>query len=449
MKAFILVAVLTVSSFSFSQTTYNDVAVIVNTNSQNSIDIANYFQQARNIPAQNMIYVSAPTTEDIDSATFEALRGQIEDYLTQNNLVDSFNYLVTTKGVPLTVETGCFNSGNQGSGQCATVDNELTMILGPYAGSIGQNGSAMNPIHNTTAHFSRSATGLYLVTRLDAYTVNDVYNLIDRSGPSTGVNKASSQAIIDLNAASGADSVYFYENVILPPYDTLTANGWTAQIDANTNPLLNQNIVSAYVYGGGGPLLNVDLNYTWTEGSIASMSTCGTAYTFDQAQNTLNYLTVSDLIADGCTGAYGHVECLYFSQVLRSDILMNRYFNETESYNLAESFYMAERFLSWQTVIVGDPKTSIFVDNLAETGTQEEVAFSIYPNPSSGTFNIRAGGNIESLVVYDMKGTVIKMLDHLSGSQTALDLNGYSEGVYIVQTIVDGSPIKERVVVQN
>ena len=90
-----------------AQTNYNDVAVIVNMNSQESIDIGAFFKNARNIPDVNMIYVYTSTTQDIDSVTFESLRSQVENHLVNNILVDSINYLVTTKGVPLSVNNGC------------------------------------------------------------------------------------------------------------------------------------------------------------------------------------------------------------------------------------------------------------------------------------------------------------------------------------------------------
>jgi hypothetical protein len=50
---------------------YNDVGVIVNLNSWTSMQIGSHFKNARNIPDQNMIYVSVPTTEVINDAEFE------------------------------------------------------------------------------------------------------------------------------------------------------------------------------------------------------------------------------------------------------------------------------------------------------------------------------------------------------------------------------------------
>ena len=75
------------TTMAFSQVVdYADVGVIINDNSQTSIDIGTYFQQERNIPNENMIHVSAPVTEEIDSSEFEHIRIQIENYLTTSNL---------------------------------------------------------------------------------------------------------------------------------------------------------------------------------------------------------------------------------------------------------------------------------------------------------------------------------------------------------------------------
>ena len=65
---------------------YSDVAVIVNDNSQVSMDIANYFQSERNIPSENMIHVLAPSTEIIDSIEFVQIRSQIESHLSLKSL---------------------------------------------------------------------------------------------------------------------------------------------------------------------------------------------------------------------------------------------------------------------------------------------------------------------------------------------------------------------------
>jgi len=139
-------------------TNYKDVAVIVNLNSEISQSIGNHFKTARNIPAQNMIYVDGPTNEIIDSVQFVQIKNQIENYLINNNLKDSINYFVTTKGVPLKVGNNCvFDSDPEMS--CASFDSEIGLILGDYSSFIGKSGSIQNPYYRNTAHFSRAIFG--------------------------------------------------------------------------------------------------------------------------------------------------------------------------------------------------------------------------------------------------------------------------------------------------
>lgn len=445
-KILFLFSILNLSAFSQS-INYNDVAVIVNDSSQTSIDIANYFQTLRNIPSQNMIHISAPLTEEIDSLQFEQIRLQIENYLITNDLQDSINYLVTTKGVPLKVESGCFDPMVSGDA-CASFDSELTLILGPNSNQIGLNGSIANPLYNASGHFSHLNSGMYLVTRLDAYTTQDVFDLLDRSGPLTGLNQQSAQAIIDLNAATGGDSTYFMDFYLMPTYNFLINNSWNAQIDPNINPLLNQGNVFSYLFEGHGPLTNVDLNYSWTYASIGALSSCETASTFNSSSNISNDFLVADLIAEGCTGAHGNVDCIFFSQLLNSETLMSRYLDPLINYNLAESFYMAEPRLSWQAVIIGDPKTSIIISDEAGFSNPTLKSLHVFPNPSNGMIHINGNELITSITVVDMTGAMVQQHDNLSGTSMQLNLEGFGKGIYILYVEMGDSTIQERIVIQ-
>ena len=107
---------------------YSDVLIVINEESTISDSIGTYFAQQRKIPAANIVYITAPTTEEIDSVQFEQLRSQIETYLISTKLQDKINFIVTTKGVPLKVNRGNIGSGNSSS---SSVESELTLILGP------------------------------------------------------------------------------------------------------------------------------------------------------------------------------------------------------------------------------------------------------------------------------------------------------------------------------
>jgi len=66
---------------------------------------------------------------------------------------------------------------------------------------------------------------------------------------------------------------------------------------------------------------------------------------------------MADLIREGVTGAAGHVDEPYLDATIRPDILFPAY---ASGRNLAESYYAAMPYLSWQTIVVGDPLCAPF-----------------------------------------------------------------------------------------
>ncbi len=447
MKSIFSLLFLLVGSGAFAQTVnYNDVVVIVNHNSPASVTIGYYFQQARNIPLSHIINVSASTNELIDSFEFEQIRAQIESQLATIQLTDTINYLVTTKGIPLKIESTCAISSN---GSCASFDSELALILGANSGSIGGSSSIPNPFYGATQPFSRADFGIYLVTRLDGYTVQDVQNLIDRTGPETSIDIATANAIVDLNFTTGGDSSYMMDFHLQPTYDFFDNNAWNVQLHPNVNPLLNQTDVAAYVFEGMSVLSNLSLNYSWTEGSIATMSTGKSAFTFDLATNSSNDLLLADLISEGCTGAYGHIDNIFFGQMLNSGTFVNRYFGPQDNYNFAESCYMSEGYLSWQGVAIGDPKASIALESSVGIDPISSIEMRLYPNPTTGMLHIKGNGDIESISVHDMRGSELQRYDGNMGDSVELNLSDLTNGVYMLRIQSGGANIQERIVVQR
>jgi hypothetical protein len=139
-----------------------------------------------------MCNITTATSETVSRAEFENIRGQIETYLEVNNLSDKINYIVTTKGVPLRV------SGSGWTNAC--LDSELTMILGDHKNNIANTYWLINPYFTDNEPFSREKYSLYLVTRLTAFTEQEIYNIIDNSTISMG-NRGP--YILDADSAKG------------------------------------------------------------------------------------------------------------------------------------------------------------------------------------------------------------------------------------------------------
>ncbi|MBE0643118.1 MAG: TIGR03790 family protein [Bacteroidetes bacterium] len=355
---------------------YRDVGLIINDNDTNSVAIGEYFIQKRNIPSWNVIHVQAPAKETITPEQFEDMRFQIEEYLTvTTGLVDSLNYFVTTKGVPLRV----LHNNDGGDATNASVDAELMLILGAYANQIHQNTLFSSPTSVRThgyfrknEHYSRKAIvpgssppapyDLFLTTRLTGLTKEDVFTLIDRSGPFTLVNKDSALWVFDRDPRP----------IQLDPYDLnfvaasqiLSGKGWNVLLNEDSVFVTDQRNVLGY--GSWGSNDHYDHHYTsyartrnhWLPGSVAETYVSTSARNFTPGGQA-GQSRIADLIAEGCTGASGYVFEPYTVALTWVNYLADRY---TSGYNLAESYYMSNPTISWMAVIVGDPKTSIITE---------------------------------------------------------------------------------------
>ncbi|MBI5475060.1 MAG: TIGR03790 family protein, partial [Ignavibacteriae bacterium] len=313
----------------------------------------------RGIPAANMIYISADTTEEIDSVKFNLLRLQVESYLVTNNLQNVINYLVTTKGVPLKINRGSTFSQSSPS---SSVESELMLILGSYTSYIGGAGPQMSPYFYQNAHFTRATYGVYLVTRLDAYTVQEVIELIDRSGPNRMADPTSPFLFDQDPSWSSPLNTY-----LARAKTALDAKGKTTLLDASSVYQTNKQGLAGYISWGSNDhyqqlyTQNAIPHNTYIPGAIAEtyVSTSGRSF-----ENPPSYgqSLIADLIREGVSGAKGYVYEPYSNAMAHAYLLFDRY---VSGYNLAESFFMSSLLISWMDVVVGDPKTSLtFVPGL-------------------------------------------------------------------------------------
>ena len=106
---------------------YDDVAVLINNNSDASRTIGWAFATARNISSDRVLIFeneSAPTKETINREQFnDFFATPLFEMLQERNLTNDINYLVTTKGIPLRI-----NGGNDK----ASFDQEIALVGGIF-----------------------------------------------------------------------------------------------------------------------------------------------------------------------------------------------------------------------------------------------------------------------------------------------------------------------------
>jgi uncharacterized protein (TIGR03790 family) len=243
----------------------------------------------------------------------------------------------------------------------AAVDSELTLLYGKMHGRKFQlEGLVPNPLFGKLGDkFEHPRFPIYLVTRLAGYDFDDVKRMIDRSLSAADRGKF----VIDLNANDnqpGNDWLRAAARAL--PADRVV-------LDTTSKPLYDQRDVIGYAAWGS----NDDnrkrrfLGFGWLPGAVATEYVSSNSRTFQRPPDNWTLTTwqdaahffagspqslTADYIHEGATASTGHVSEPYLATTPRPDLLLPAY---ASGRNLAESYYLSIRGLSWQNIVVGDP----------------------------------------------------------------------------------------------
>jgi uncharacterized protein (TIGR03790 family) len=335
-----------------------NVLLVVNTNSSLSRSISDYYARRRSIPPANVCAIRTTDQETISRATFDSMIARpIGACLSSKRLVESVLYIVTTQGVPLRIE----GTGSM-TGTAASVDSELTLLYDTLHGRERETaGPVTNPFHRQQdATFRHPQFPIYLVTRLAGYDLASVKALVDRSISPRNTGKV----VLDLRAGGSDRSgdEWLRNAAILLPAERVT-------LEETSKVVYGQTGVIGHASWGSNDQnrRNRKLGFGWLPGAIATEYVSTDGRTFARPPETWQLGTwgdkaswfagapqslTADLIADGATGASGHVFEPYLHLTPRPDYLFPAYLSGR---NLAESYYLAIPALSWQNIVIGDP----------------------------------------------------------------------------------------------
>jgi uncharacterized protein (TIGR03790 family) len=343
-----------------------NVLVIANAAVPASVQIAERYVARRGVPPDQVLQITPGTNDQIARADFERLiQKPIVDWLAAHQAQDRILYIVLTKGIPLRIAGTAGRNGTMGS-----VDSELTLLYRRMAGVFaGPNGSIENPYFLGSApvagaaRFSHAKHDIYLVTRLDGFTVDDALGLVER-----GASPSSSGKIL-LDQRAGLDDVP--NKWLAAAAEALEAQGFGDRVllDRTSHVIDHETDVLGYYSWGSNDRAHTSrqLDLQFVPGAIAGMFLSSDARTFTEPPAAwkpgafqgapMNFAgsaqsLTGDLIRAGVTGVSGQVAEPYLDKSIRPDILFPAYL---AGFNLAEAFYMAMPDLSWQTVVIGDP----------------------------------------------------------------------------------------------
>ena len=339
-----------------------NVLLVVNDASQMSRDIGQYYASRRGVPSTNICHIRTAQTETIARTEYNReIAGPIGMCLTRNHLTEQVLYIITTGGVPLKIS----GSGEM-NGDYASVDSELTLLYSDLkqgkAHAIA--GPFLNPFFGRRdAKFQHPEFPMYLVTRLQAYDLQGVKAIID-SGLHA-VNRG--KFVIDAESADPKEGdSWLRQAADLLPKDRVI-------FDNSEKVIYDQADVIGYASWGSNDHSRHRrfLGFHWLPGAIATEFVSTDARSFQRPPENWNIsdwkseklwfagspqTLTADYLLEGATAATGHVNEPYLAMTPHPEYLLPAYYSGR---NLAESYYLSIRALSWQNIVIGDPLCSL------------------------------------------------------------------------------------------
>ncbi|MDB5033244.1 MAG: hypothetical protein JWQ98_485 [Chlorobi bacterium] len=354
------ILVLAATALHAQNVSYDDVLLIVNDSSRNSVTITDYFASRRGIPANHIYHLRMDTTETMDSAAFVPLKWKLQSWMQSNNLVDRINYIVTTKGCPLRVATRQGDQLPNLLGGQASFEDCLALINGSDSNAMLTPRTQFygSRYYGSTQHFKHDQATMpfYLVTRLDGYTVDQVKGYIVKAENPAFVGEGL--WVLDVDPGRDGSSGYKIGNDWLRGADSvLSGKGMNILFDTTDTYLHAAKGVIGYAswgsndgHSGGGQAAKP--GNTWLNGAIAEtyVSTGGRSF---QPGTGYGQSLVADWIAEGASAVKGYTDEPYLTVMAEPDILFDRY---TAGFNMAESYWSASPLIAWRQVVIGDPK---------------------------------------------------------------------------------------------
>jgi len=412
-----------------------NVLLVINDNSTISQSIGTYYQQKRGIPVRNLCHIRCNTSEITSKDDyFNNIAAPIRNFIESSGIHDRIDYIVLTKGIPLTArwtkfpDTYTFSVTSMLT--CVGEPSITDAIINPYGPTSNPPASKQSFSHSLDfggKHF-------YAVTRLDARTEADIYRMIDDS-----INAVPSSGLFLLDGASVPPYDYTAANNRLRTANTMLAErGYITYYDSVTfDSRLNefagnqQGVMGYFSWGSNESSFTHDLYVSnkFRPGSIADtfVSTSGRTFTSPWTAGTQSLIV--DLVEQGASAVNGYVDEPAIGCATYPNVLFDRY---VSGYNIAESFLAATPYLYWRSVVSGDPLMAPFATPPSVTMTAPDpskIAHGIVPIRVSAS----DASGIKKVEIYVDDSLVATL--QTAPYEYAWDTRAYADGEHVVEAI--------------
>lgn len=362
--------------------------VLANARVPASVELARYYMEQRGIPTNHLCVLDLPDGETIARWYYEnSLRAPLQAFLRERGLIEQiqrdpsrvddnqngwrtvrvqFRYLVLMPGVPLRIaETRPFlltklarilDDPMQRDG--AAVDSELALMLWDQ---YDIRGVVANPHYNLTTwpRGERQLRPLLITARLDGPSIETVRGMIDDAlaAERTGLR----------------GRMYFDTRAVRDP-DYAIGDFWLREAAARMHRLGHEVVIDRReaLFGPHVPMDDAALYLGWySEHVTGPFATSAFRFrpgaiayhlhsTSARSLQTTNRYWAGPLLARGAAAVMGAVDEPYLTFTPDLQVFADRL---AAGYSFGESAYFAQRALSWQITVVGDPLYRPFLFN--------------------------------------------------------------------------------------
>jgi uncharacterized protein (TIGR03790 family) len=360
------------------------VLILANSESPDSVAIAQYYSEVRKVPIANVITLKMPLVETITWGEFVAQVWQpLEDELVRRGWIDAIPMdlfdevgrrkyaisghriaaLVVCRGVPLRImndparyqplspltDHAEFRT-NQGA-----VDSELSLLAQT---DYPINASIPNPLFGNTHPSDADRAQVVEVSRLDGPTAADALRLVDHAveAERTGL---LGRAYVDIAGPHESGDRWLDRAAAV-----ISDMGYDVSIDRGpgTFPSSARFDAPALYFGWYSQDLNGPFalpGFQFPPGAIAVHIHSYSAHTLRSATDGW----AGPLISRGVTATLGNVYEPYLEYLHRPDLFMEAL---ARGDDLVDAAYYALPVLSWQAIVIGDPLYRPFTVPLSE-----------------------------------------------------------------------------------
>ena len=331
--------------------------IVANSADADSVKLAHYYAEQRQIPVQNIVTLELPLGEEIDWHDYvKLLQDPLQRWLIERGWIDAIvmnlrddagrrklsvsghriAYLVTCRGVPLKIrQTEGIPKDGVGSSKVfkthqAAVDSELTLIA---TNETMRDGFVRNPKFMTPKPKAWEPETMVRVARLDGPTFSVIRRMID-SALQVEKQGLIGRALIDIGGPHAKGDVWFGETA-----DEFLAAGWPTEVDRDRSSLKADARVDQVAWYLGWYESNINGPFALPGFEFAPGAVVLHLHSFSAR-------TLRTADGGGWSGP-PYLEYTHLPQMLSRALLGGS--------TWGEAAYYAMPVLSWQSIVLGDP----------------------------------------------------------------------------------------------